>query len=824
MSSTLLRIALTLAIVTPTVAYAQAKSASEYDTAVESWDKGNYPDALERLTRIMRSADANDYRDRIALLTGELFKTTGLALDGRAPRWSADGRWAAFEVGAGRARVTRIQSMSPGPSLAAQVAGSGLVFSANGRAAYLDSTDTPVVRELASGTERKIALNGRLVFALTYSADGRTLHAVGVDSANQRGTRIYAMDDAGITTIATDDSVKTSVVAIPGGRFLMYAVGGRSPFARTSAGGPPPPVSGFALLDLTKRTTRHIAGAAPTVSADGSAIAWAARDGSEYTIVTMSLPDGAPVVARRAPYPLAAPSLSPNSARVAYQVQANHDWEIYVADRDGKNELRLTREIQHDLQPRFASSDHILAVMGEARHRRSYLLHFENTNPPSRTRLFHNNTIRTIAPEYEWALSPDGAKILIVAERDGDTVSPERGVYLFDMTQKVSSADVLARLASMSASERDLRARGTRAFAPIAADVRARVADVSVPRIYAYEKALFDFDSKHVSRPGNALAVDYLTRAYRSFGYDPRLQHFQARAGQQSTATVPTANVLATLRGTVNPELVYVVGSHFDSRAEGPGADDNTSGTAALLEAARVLSKHPQPATIVFVAFSAEESGLLGSREFARVALEKKWKVVGALNNDMLGWTNDHRLDNTIRYSNPGIRDVQHGAAIGFTNMITYDALYYKSTDAAAMYDAWGDIVGGIGSYPVLGNPHYHQSHDNLEVENHQLIAEASKTTVATLMLLASSPSRIGSLTATKIAGGTATLAWAPSPESGVRRYLVRVSSHGREDRTTSVSTTTTTLTGLRAGDVVAVKAVNAKGMEGWDWARTTLK
>ena len=96
-----------------------------------------------------------------------------------------------------------------------------------------------------------------------------------------------------------------------------------------------------------------------------------------------------------------------------------------------------------------------------------------------------------------------------------------------------------------------------------------------------------------------------------------------------------------------------------------------------------------------------------------------------------------------------------------FSNLITYDALYYKSTDAAAYYEAYGDIVGGIGSYPVLGNPHYHQSHDLLDGINHQLIAEVAKTTAATLMLLASSPSRIAGLEATVAPGGAAA-AWTP--------------------------------------------------------------
>src|SRR5690606_18906518 len=95
--------------------------------------------------------------------------------------------------------------------------------------------------------------------------------------------------------------------------------------------------------------------------------------------------------------------------------------------------LRLTREIQHDLMPQFVDDTRVFAVMGEARHRRSYLYDVETGR---RTRLFHNNTVRTVAPEYEWVLSPDGTRVLIVAERDGDTVSPERGVYLMDLTRR----------------------------------------------------------------------------------------------------------------------------------------------------------------------------------------------------------------------------------------------------------------------------------------------------------------------------------------------------------------------------------------------------
>jgi hypothetical protein len=237
------------------------------------------------------------------------------------------------------------------------------------------------------------------------------------------------------------------------------------------------------------------------------------------------------------------------------------------------------------------------------------------------------------------------------------------------------------------------------------------------------------------------------------------------------------------------------------------------------------LAGHPQPATIVFASFTGEEAGLLGSREFVKRALADRVHVAGALNNDMIGWANDYRLDNTIRYSNAGIRDVQHAAAMLFTRLITYDALYYKSTDAAAYYDAWGDIVGGIGSYPVLANPHYHQAHDLLETINHQLVTEVAKATAASVMLLASSPSRIADLKVNGVERGSATLSWTASPEKGVVAYIVAYGpAASPERRQVRVSKPTVTLTGITPGSIVAVKAVNAKGLEGWDWARVTVQ
>ncbi|MEO8076094.1 MAG: fibronectin type III domain-containing protein, partial [Acidobacteriota bacterium] len=146
-------------------------------------------------------------------------------------------------------------------------------------------------------------------------------------------------------------------------------------------------------------------------------------------------------------------------------------------------------------------------------------------------------------------------------------------------------------------------------------------------------------------------------------------------------------------------------------------------------------------------------------------------------------------------------------------------------TDAAAYYEAYGDIVGGIGSYPVLGNPHYHRSHDLLEGINHQLVTEVAKTTAATLMLLASSPSRLKDLKVDTFANGIARLSWTPAPEKGIGAYIVAYGPPSTpEARQIRVLKPSATLTGLGPGTVVSVKAVNAKGLEGWDWARVTVR
>jgi hypothetical protein len=392
-----------------------------------------------------------------------------------------------------------------------------------------------------------------------------------------------------------------------------------------------------------------------------------------------------------------------------------------------------------------------------------------------------------------------------------------------DLTRKVTREELLARVQANLEAEIGLRAKTWSMYQPIAEEVQEVVDRVSTTRLFEYQEALYQFGSKNVSQPGNRPAIDYIAEKLREFGYEPEFQWFEARGNE-------TANVIARIPGTVSPEVVYAVSAHFDSNTRSPGADDNTSATVGLLEMARVLKDHPMPATIEIALFTGEESGLLGSREYVRRAVESGKQLVGALNNDMVGFAEDHRLDNTIRYSNAGIRDLQHGAAILFTEMVTHDAEYYKSTDAAAYYDAYGDIVGGMGSYPILASPHYHQTHDVLETINHKLVTEVAKMTTASIMMLASSPSRIEGVAASEVPGEGMRVSWQPSVEADVVEYLVAVGPEHDPTRAVIRRDEPFLFIGSRgvpfqAGPtVISVKAVNDRGMEGWDWARIRLR
>lgn len=119
----------------------------------------------------------------------------------------------------------------------------------------------------------------------------------------------------------------------------------------------------------------------------------------------------------------------------------------------------------------------------------------------------------------------------------------------------------------------------------------------------------------------------------------------QAGEGARIPEDVEIVNVIAVLRGTEHPDRYVIMAGDIDSRAsstfdaetDAPGANDNASGMAGTIEAARILSRYRFPTSVAFVGLSGEEQGLWGGRHLAERAVEEGWQIDAVLNNDMIG-------------------------------------------------------------------------------------------------------------------------------------------------------------------------------------------
>jgi Zn-dependent M28 family amino/carboxypeptidase len=143
---------------------------------------------------------------------------------------------------------------------------------------------------------------------------------------------------------------------------------------------------------------------------------------------------------------------------------------------------------------------------------------------------------------------------------------------------------------------------------------------------------------------GIGAAVRWAESEMKGFGLET-LQTCDTVTGRRVPTPTRVCNAVAIQRGTERPNDVVVITGHIDSRvtdvmnatSDAPGANDDGSGTAAVIEAAKVLSKHKFPGTIVYAALSGEEQGLLGGKILADYAKAQGWNVIANLNNDIIG-------------------------------------------------------------------------------------------------------------------------------------------------------------------------------------------
>jgi hypothetical protein len=212
-------------------------------------------------------------------------------------------------------------------------------------------------------------------------------------------------------------------------------------------------------------------------------------------------------------------------------------------------------------------------------------------------------------------------------------------------------------------------------------DIEQMIKEVSPDSLQSYIKTLVGFGTRNTL--SNQLSSTRGISAARNWVLG-RFQNMQKQAEGRLTAFIDTTtlppdgrrvdrnvilgNVVATLKGTdPNDKRIFIISGHLDnmrssptdSTGDAPGANDDGSGTAAVIECARVMSKHAFPATIIFVAVSGEEQGLLGANFMSEKAKKENWNIEAVLNNDIVGSNNSNEtniIDNTkIRVFSEGL-------------------------------------------------------------------------------------------------------------------------------------------------------------------------
>lgn len=370
---------------------------------------------------------------------------------------------------------------------------------------------------------------------------------------------------------------------------------------------------------------------------------------------------------------------------------------------------------------------------------------------------------------------------------------------------------------------------------PPTATVRSALAsvsaDVSQASLRGYIEKMVSFGTRHTlsdqvsDTRGIGAARRWVESEFRKMSADCStcLEVITVQDTVTAPPRVPSptviANAVAIQRGATDPNRVIIIQGHLDSRvtdvmnftADAPGANDDASGVAAVMEAARILSKRKFGATLVFAALSGEEQGLHGGRILADYAKKQGWEVLAVLNNDIVG--NSHgmaaHIDDRVRVFSEGVRSNESETiaaarrSVGgevdapSRNLARYvDAIaqaHMPSFDVSMVYrrdrfSRGGDQVPMVeAGFPAVrvteAAEHYHRQHQDLRSENGVVygdtidgvdfpyLARVTQLNAMTMAALASAPRPPREVKIDGAVSANTTVTWTAS--EGAASYIV---------------------------------------------------
>jgi len=271
---------------------------------------------------------------------------------------------------------------------------------------------------------------------------------------------------------------------------------------------------------------------------------------------------------------------------------------------------------------------------------------------------------------------------------------------------------------------------------PVILDI---VNQVSKQNLTNYIQSLQDFQTRFASTSNCELAGDYIYDFFVQSGIEAEYDSFSFASSYSSN------NIVGTLEGQVYPSQIVVICAHYDSDSDqpqtlAPGADDNASGTAAVMEAARIFTNQSFDFTVKFICFSAEEWGLYGSEHYAREARQRGEDIIAVINLDMIAYTDSipEDLDIISNQASGWLADRIISSSIAYTTLDIFKIVNptFVWSDHSSFWDRGYSAILGTEDISI-SNPYYHTTNDTIDTLNLDFITEAAKASLATAADLA---------------------------------------------------------------------------------------
>jgi hypothetical protein len=309
---------------------------------------------------------------------------------------------------------------------------------------------------------------------------------------------------------------------------------------------------------------------------------------------------------------------------------------------------------------------------------------------------------------------------------------------------------------------------------------------INADSIAYYIQKLQDFQTRYALHPNRFLISEWIKNQFTRFGYtNVVLDSFYINVA--GYGGIWQKNVIATLPGTENPDQYVIIGGHHDSILNSgyenamifaPGADDNASGSAAVLETARAmkLANYAPKTSIMFCTYAMEEFGLYGSKHHAQVSAQNQMKIRAMINNDMIA----------SQISPNWIAHLQSYAGAEFLTEIAVDfadqdpTLAYTisntSTSGSDSWSYWNQGYPAIFLAETEFSPYYHSTSDIIDYCNMPFARQMTRLAASMVMYMVEIPSTPDNFTVLNVGNGTQLRTqWDNITDQGTVNYNLKV-------------------------------------------------